>query len=174
MQYFARPTIDRLFELQKSLQEQYNLFSDADVQPIKNLEKEDVESNEGKEVRDNLPDPLNSKKIEKSPVHERRKIPKTSLNILKSWLLDHIDDPYPSNQEKRQLAQAAKLTFKQVSYSITRIAEICYQVHNWFINARGRGWKQVLKREKFSQVVEKKLLDINPNAMKTKKAKEYA
>lgn len=116
IQYFARPTIDRIFEIQTVLQEEYSLLADGKMHSHKILNKsvEMPELEDDQPVRKNLPDPLQSKKIAKSTFIEKRKIPKSSLQILRGWLLSHIDDPYPTNQEKRQLAEAAKLTFKQV------------------------------------------------------------
>jgi len=50
--------------------------------------------------------------------------PKTATNIMRSWLFKHIQHPYPSEDQKKQLAQETGLTI--------------LQVNNWFINARRR------------------------------------
>jgi hypothetical protein len=47
-----------------------------------------------------------------------------SLTVLQAWLDKHQDNPYPTRQEKEDLAEAATLTVKQVS--------------NWFSNTRKR------------------------------------
>lgn len=48
-----------------------------------------------------------------------------AINILKGWLRDHNDNPYPTEPEKDQLKQTTGLTRTQIS--------------NWLANARRRG-----------------------------------
>ncbi|CAH1791556.1 unnamed protein product [Owenia fusiformis] len=50
--------------------------------------------------------------------------PKVATNILRAWLFQHLSHPYPSEEQKKQLAQDTGLTI--------------LQVNNWFINARRR------------------------------------
>ncbi|XP_029350904.1 homeobox protein Meis1a [Echeneis naucrates] len=50
--------------------------------------------------------------------------PKVATNILRAWLFQHLTHPYPSEEQKKQLAQDTSLTI--------------LQVNNWFINARRR------------------------------------
>lgn len=54
----------------------------------------------------------------------RGNLPKRATNILKKWLFEHLFHPYPSEEQKRQLASQTGLTINQIS--------------NWFINARRR------------------------------------
>ena len=56
--------------------------------------------------------------------HEEKKqsSPKTARKFLEEWLFEHSSHPYPSESEKRQLAQNVGFTIPQVD--------------NWFINAR--------------------------------------
>ena len=49
---------------------------------------------------------------------------------LRKWLFAHVDTPYPTEKEKKELCQVTGLTI--------------VQVNNWFSNAR----KRVLKRYK--------------------------
>ncbi|XP_043850696.1 homeobox protein Meis3 isoform X2 [Dromiciops gliroides] len=50
--------------------------------------------------------------------------PKVATNIMRAWLFQHLAHPYPSEEQKKQLAQDTGLTI--------------LQVNNWFINARRR------------------------------------
>ncbi|XP_047130546.1 homeobox protein PKNOX2 isoform X2 [Hydra vulgaris] len=62
--------------------------------------------------------------IKKSRCGKRGVLPKHATSILKSWLFQHLLHPYPSEEEKRILAQKANLS--------------SLQLNNWFINARRR------------------------------------
>ncbi|XP_042193942.1 homeobox protein Meis1-like isoform X2 [Callorhinchus milii] len=50
--------------------------------------------------------------------------PKVATNIMRAWLFQHLTHPYPSEEQKKQLALDTGLTI--------------LQVNNWFINARRR------------------------------------
>ncbi|CAK8693267.1 homeobox protein PKNOX2-like [Clavelina lepadiformis] len=63
-------------------------------------------------------DDLNNRKT------KRGILPKHATEILRSWLFSHIVHPYPTEDEKRSLANQTCLTL--------------LQVNNWFINARRR------------------------------------
>ncbi|KAL5282944.1 MEIS2 family protein [Megaselia abdita] len=65
-------------------------------------------------------DDVNGKKNQK----KRGIFPKVATNILRAWLFQHLTHPYPSEDQKKQLAQDTGLTI--------------LQVNNWFINARRR------------------------------------
>ncbi|KAJ5099870.1 hypothetical protein N7532_006871 [Penicillium argentinense] len=53
------------------------------------------------------------------------RLSRKAVNILKSWLRDHNDNPYPTEPEKDELKQSTGLTRTQIS--------------NWLANARRRG-----------------------------------
>lgn len=55
---------------------------------------------------------------------KRSNFPKHILRILKSWLKNHIESPYPTEMEKIALSEATGLDQTQIN--------------NWFINARRR------------------------------------
>ncbi|XP_028259305.1 homeobox protein Meis1a isoform X2 [Parambassis ranga] len=59
-------------------------------------------------------------------LHNKKRgvFPKVATNILRAWLFQHLTHPYPSEEQKKQLAQDTGLTI--------------LQVNNWFINARRR------------------------------------
>ncbi|KAJ8246712.1 hypothetical protein GJAV_G00254560 [Gymnothorax javanicus] len=59
-----------------------------------------------------------------SSKNKRGVLPKQATNVMRSWLFQHIGHPYPSEDEKKQLASQTNLTL--------------LQVNNWFINARRR------------------------------------
>lgn len=52
--------------------------------------------------------------------------------MLRSWLLDHVTKPYPTEIEKAHLASLINLERAQIN--------------NWFINARVRLWKPLVER----------------------------
>uniref|UniRef100_A0A7N4PYW0 Meis homeobox 3 n=1 Tax=Sarcophilus harrisii TaxID=9305 RepID=A0A7N4PYW0_SARHA len=68
--------------------------------------------------------------LETRPDHDQRQskkrgiFPKVATNIMRAWLFQHLAHPYPSEEQKKQLAQDTGLTI--------------LQVNNWFINARRR------------------------------------
>ncbi|CAF0878402.1 unnamed protein product [Rotaria sordida] len=83
-----------------------------------NSETGDNLDNSGSGGEDDLDD--NSKKRQK----KRGIFPKVATNIMRAWLFQHLTHPYPSEEQKKQLAQDTGLTI--------------LQVNNWFINARRR------------------------------------
>lgn len=48
--------------------------------------------------------------------------PKRAVLILKQWLNEHLDNPYPTYKEKEALSKESGLTKRQIQ--------------NWFTNAR--------------------------------------
>lgn len=59
-----------------------------------------------------------------SSKNKRGVLPKHATNVMRSWLFQHIGHPYPTEDEKKQIASQTNLTL--------------LQVNNWFINARRR------------------------------------
>ncbi|XP_023290693.1 homeobox protein PKNOX2 isoform X2 [Orussus abietinus] len=55
---------------------------------------------------------------------KRGVLPKQATSIMRAWLFQHLVHPYPTEDEKRQIASQTNLTL--------------LQVNNWFINARRR------------------------------------
>uniref|UniRef100_H3CFX8 Homeobox domain-containing protein n=1 Tax=Tetraodon nigroviridis TaxID=99883 RepID=H3CFX8_TETNG len=64
--------------------------------------------------------------LEKDKLHNKKRgiFPKAATNLLRAWLFQHLPHPYPSEEQKKLLAQDTGLTV--------------LQVNNWFINARRR------------------------------------
>lgn len=63
---------------------------------------------------------------DRNPKRQKKRgiFPKVATNIMRAWLFQHLTHPYPSEEQKKQLAQDTGLTI--------------LQVNNWFINARRR------------------------------------
>lgn len=68
-------------------------------------------------------DDLDSNGFSKSQ-KKRGIFPKLATNVMRSWLFQHLTHPYPSEEQKKDLADQTGLTMSQVN--------------NWFINARRR------------------------------------
>lgn len=80
----------------------------------------------------------------KNKKSKRGVLPKAATQIMKTWLFQHIVHPYPTEDEKKVIAQQTNLTL--------------LQVNNWFINARRRILQPMLEAG-------------NPDQSKTKKPK---
>uniref|UniRef100_A0A8C9TDT5 Meis homeobox 2a n=1 Tax=Scleropages formosus TaxID=113540 RepID=A0A8C9TDT5_SCLFO len=70
-------------------------------------------------------DPDKDKKRQK----KRGIFPKVATNIMRAWLFQHLTHPYPSEEQKKQLAQDTGLTI--------------LQVNNWFIRVRLMSYPRV-------------------------------
>ena len=72
----------------------------------------------------------------------RGNLPKPVTDILRAWFREHLDHPYPSEDDKQKLIARTGLTISQVCCRAT-VRESssglsCEQISNWFINARRR------------------------------------
>lgn len=72
----------------------------------------------------NVSSHMNTPKHSSNSVGKRSNLPKKSVQILNKWLLNHLRNPYPTPQEKKELLELTGLTKIQLS--------------NWFINVRRR------------------------------------
>lgn len=87
----------------------------------------------------------------------RGNLPKPVTDILRRWLQDHLDHPYPSDEQKQVFIQRTGLSISQVSVdwpflTIGIILTLPLQISNWFINARRRQLPALkLKRAKAIQ-----------------------
>lgn len=61
----------------------------------------------------------------------RGTLDKYAVSVLRQYLFDHFAHPYPTDQEKAELAIKTGLKVSQVNY--------------WFINARVRIWRPLLE-----------------------------
>jgi len=78
--------------------------------------------------------PIQEKDIAKrsKQKNKRENFPADVIRLLKQWLDDHFDDPYPSAEVKMDLATRTNLTYEQVQH--------------WFVNARMRIWRPEIKK----------------------------
>ncbi|KAL9658159.1 hypothetical protein ABK040_013071 [Willaertia magna] len=60
-------------------------------------------------------------------------LPKEARDILKNWFNEHFSNPYPTENEKKELSSSTGLTLQQVN--------------NWFVNARVRKWRPALQKQ---------------------------
>ena len=88
--------------------------------------------------------PKDEDKHDKKAGRGKQKLPKEARQVLKSWYVEHIEDPYPSHEEKERLAKDAGINLKQVK--------------TWFINMRGNSVRKQNLPEKFTQEIRKKLV----------------
>ena len=72
----------------------------------------------------------------------RGNLPKPVTDILRAWFHEHLDHPYPSEDDKQMLIARTGLTISQVRSRATIWESSpglsCEQISNWFINARRR------------------------------------
>ncbi|CAJ0582196.1 unnamed protein product, partial [Mesorhabditis spiculigera] len=106
------------------------LSSDTPHNGMGNGGSMDSQSDHGDELRslcDSVEDGRESVASE-GPNGQKRKVPKVfskeAINKFRAWLFQNINHPYPSEEQKKQLANETQLTI--------------LQVNNWFINARRR------------------------------------
>ncbi|XP_021503992.1 homeobox protein Meis3 isoform X1 [Meriones unguiculatus] len=89
----------------------------------------DNSSDQGDVLDTSVASPSSAGEDEELDLERRRNkkrgiFPKVATNIMRAWLFQHLSHPYPSEEQKKQLAQDTGLTI--------------LQVNNWFINARRR------------------------------------
>ncbi|UJR25146.1 hypothetical protein I4U23_006505 [Adineta vaga] len=96
----------------------YHLLHDNNSETGDNFDNSVGSGGDNTGGEDDLDD--NAKKRQK----KRGIFPKVATNIMRAWLFQHLTHPYPSEEQKKQLAQDTGLTI--------------LQVNNWFINARRR------------------------------------
>ncbi|KAI4214765.1 MAG: hypothetical protein LQ351_002841 [Letrouitia transgressa] len=88
---------------------------------------------------------------DKANKKRRGNLPKSTTEILKEWLVQHLDHAYPNEEQKQMLIERTGMSTSQVenpcltkntlfanSSFCDGVAEEEKQVSNWFINARRR------------------------------------
>lgn len=109
--------------------------------------------NSFKQLKKNIAEALADDNRDKVSVKEEASIPKKRIikkksdfpdharSLLKAWFLAHINDPYPSHEEKIYLAKEGGITMRQIE--------------NWLTNTRGRVWKKKQQGPKFDLEIQK-------------------
>ena len=81
-------------------------------------------------------DPMDSKNKRR-----RGNLPKPVTDILRAWFHEHLDHPYPSEEDKQMFMTRTGLSISQVCLLMDpkrlHLTDN-YQISNWFINARRR------------------------------------
>lgn len=90
------------------------------------------------------------KTMMKTQERGRKTWPAKATLVLKNWLTDHFNNPYPNYEEKVKLMEETGLTINQV--------------HNWFTNVRSRNMKKGKKDDKFCEIVKKMYMTMETKA----------
>ncbi|KAL9651738.1 hypothetical protein ABK040_013994 [Willaertia magna] len=96
---------------------------------VNNSLKNNNSSNNEKQDNDKL------NKRENNGIVKRRNLRKNTTDILIAWFKQHINNPYPNDNEKQLLAQQTNLTMSQVS--------------NWFVGYRTRFKRRMMVLSRF-------------------------
>lgn len=113
--------LENLTKLEESLVNFVKSSFDIASQPIDDTEEEDDDEDK---LSSNG---IMSKEISKSETAEnqkRKKIPSKAMTVLRQWLFDNMQDPYPSNEVKEDLAKKTNLSYKQVLFRVRIIVLI--------------------------------------------------
>lgn len=86
--------------------------------------------------------------IDPKTKRRRGNLPKPVTDILRAWFHEHLDHPYPSEEDKQMFMTRTGLSISQVRFCNRGLAICCgwlangffffIQISNWFINARRR------------------------------------
>ncbi|KAG0670475.1 hypothetical protein C6P45_002379 [Maudiozyma exigua] len=90
-------------------------------------------------------EPMNKSKKTHRMTGKRSNLPKETVKILNHWLVNHLNNPYPTPAEKNELLKQTGLTKIQLS--------------NWFINVR--------RRKVFTDNFDKKLVNNKSTSVET-------
>ena len=60
-----------------------------------------------------------------SSTNARQNHPKTKIQVLEKWVYDHLEYPYPTEREKEQLLEAARMNKRQeAGFFAVRVFEL--------------------------------------------------
>ena len=78
-------------------------------------------------------------------------LPRKATAVLRSWLFQHLVHPYPTEEEKRQLAAQTKLTLLQVNYLVYNCGFIRFFFFNVALLTRSITGSSMPDEEFYSQ-----------------------
>jgi hypothetical protein len=91
-----------------------------------------------------------------------QRLPRKAVLTMKKWLSTHSYHPYPSHQEKLELAQAGGISVDQVSRNFLIWSHpLDSKVQNWFINTRGKLERDSYVKNLFRKEIGAKLLNLS-------------
>ncbi|CAB4255120.1 similar to Saccharomyces cerevisiae YGL096W TOS8 Homeodomain- containing protein and putative transcription factor found associated with chromatin [Maudiozyma barnettii] len=96
-------------------------INNESISPAPPIIKQDISVEAKSQIR-RKSESMHKKTIDRR--QSRSNLPKETIQVLNSWLLNHLNNPYPTAQEKRELL---------IKTGLTKI-----QLSNWFINVRRR------------------------------------
>ena len=87
----------------------------------------------------------NEKKVKRTATVCEKRLSKEAVSSMRSWLLDNVDYPYPTELQKQKFADESGLTLSQVRLFIPHGFRplIKSKVNTWFTNARRRILKPI-------------------------------
>ncbi|KAI6247125.1 Homeobox protein homothorax [Erysiphe necator] len=91
---------------------------------------------------------------ENKPRKRRGNLPKDTTDKLRTWFLNHLEHPYPTEDEKQQLMDSTGLQMNQIS--------------NWYINARRRQLPAITANAR-AEAEARRHIQRSPNTPKSKK-----
>lgn len=105
------------------------------------------------QLRQNVCNAIVSLEKQYNHAKKRRALPKKAAEGLSNWFFEHLNDPYPSEEEKSLLAAQGGLTITQVN--------------NWFGNKRIRYKRKCLEEEAKRAGLEGRVMEPIPESPKS-------
>ena len=118
-------------------------FFEQQIETIRSTFEKNLNKAKNCLAKGNVPQPEEKKVLEKKYCRGKFKLPKSAKEVLHEWYIHNTEDPYPTYEQKMELAEQAQITMKQVN--------------NWFINMRGRTSTKPYKSTDFNYQIQKKL-----------------
>eukprot|EP00181_Compsopogon_caeruleus_P000437 CAMPEP_0184678334 /NCGR_PEP_ID=MMETSP0312-20130426/1058_1 /TAXON_ID=31354 /ORGANISM="Compsopogon coeruleus, Strain SAG 36.94" /LENGTH=357 /DNA_ID=CAMNT_0027126999 /DNA_START=332 /DNA_END=1405 /DNA_ORIENTATION=+ len=106
------------------------------IQGLEDLVVGEAESPEDAEIQRQLKRKFVDamEKVQTRPMPKRRRgnLPKEATVVFKKWFDEHLEHPYPSDEEKQEMSRLTGVSVQQIT--------------NWYINHRKRVWKPTTSR----------------------------
>ena len=118
-------------------------FFEQQIETIRSTFEKNLNKAKDHLTKRNVPEQKEKTVPEKKYCRGKFKLPKSAKKVLHEWYINNTEDPYPTHEQKMELAEQAEITIKQVN--------------NWFINMRGRTSTKPYKSTDFNYQIQKKL-----------------